>query len=83
MAAHDHHLLYSMCIHSLHTRRVVQFLLESVDALLVADVLVARCLEISMTQQGCIIMQRAMDVTPEPQPLIDEEYVLQRCQSNG
>jgi hypothetical protein len=64
--AHDHHLLYSMCIHSLHTRRVVQFLLESVDALLVADVLVARCLEISMTQQGCIIMQRAMDVTPEP-----------------
>lgn len=62
----DQHLVYSMCTHSLHTRRVVQFLMDSVDVVPVAEVLIQRCAEVSMTQQGCIIMQRAMDITQEP-----------------
>lgn len=62
----DQQLVYSMCTHSLHTRRVVQYLMDSVDILPIAEVLVQRCVEISMTQQGCIVMQRAMDITPEP-----------------
>lgn len=62
----DPQLVYSMCTHSLHTRRVVQFLMDNVNVAPVAEVLIQRCAEVSMTQQGCIIMQRAMDVTPEP-----------------
>jgi hypothetical protein len=62
----DRQLMYSMCTHSLHTRRVVQFLMEVGDIAPIADVLIHRCAEVSTTQQGCIIMQRAMDITPEP-----------------
>jgi hypothetical protein len=62
----DPQLVYAMCTHSLHTRRVVQFLMDNVNVAPVAEVLIQRCSEVSMTQQGCIIMQRAMDVTPEP-----------------
>lgn len=62
----DPQLVYSMCTHSLHTRRVVQFLMDNANVAPVAEVLIQRCAEVSMTQQGCIIMQRAMDVTPEP-----------------
>lgn len=62
----DQQLVYSMCTHSLHTRRVVQYLMDIDDVAPVAEVLIQRCVEISTTQQGCIIMQRAMDITPEP-----------------
>eukprot|EP00331_Platyophrya_macrostoma_P004370 CAMPEP_0176425292 /NCGR_PEP_ID=MMETSP0127-20121128/11311_1 /TAXON_ID=938130 /ORGANISM="Platyophrya macrostoma, Strain WH" /LENGTH=492 /DNA_ID=CAMNT_0017806443 /DNA_START=228 /DNA_END=1703 /DNA_ORIENTATION=- len=62
----DQELVFSMCTHSLHTRRVVQYVMDTVDVLSVAEVLIQRCPEVSRTQQGCIIMQRAMDITPEP-----------------
>lgn len=62
----DQQLVFAMCTHSLHTRRVVQYIMDTVDAIPIAEVLVQRCPEVSMTQQGCIIMQRAMDITPEP-----------------
>jgi hypothetical protein len=62
----DEQLIFSMCTHSLHTRRVVQFLIDMIGVELMGKVLVSRCVEISTTQQGCIIMQRAMDVAGEP-----------------
>lgn len=62
----DESLLFSMCTHSLHTRRVVQFLIDCVDIHFLAPILVTRCDEISTTQQGCIVMQRAMDVAKGP-----------------
>ena len=64
--ASDEQLIFSMCTHSLHTRRVVQFLIDMIGVELMGGVLISRCPEISMTQQGCIIMQRAMDVAAEP-----------------
>lgn len=64
--AMDEQLIFSMCTHSLHTRRVVQFLIDMIGVELMGNVLITRCVEISMTQQGCIIMQRAMDVAAEP-----------------
>jgi len=64
--ANDEQLLFSMCTHSLHTRRVVQYIIDTLDVQLLANVLITRCAEISMTQQGCIIMQRAMDIAGEP-----------------
>jgi len=62
----DPALVFHMCTSSLHTRRVVQFMLDSSDVQAIAEVLIQRCAEVSMSQQGCIVMQRAMDVTPEP-----------------
>lgn len=65
--APDESLVYSLCTHSLHTRRVVQFLLDTVDCTLLIDTITARCNEIATTQQGCIVVQRAMDVAKEAQ----------------
>lgn len=57
----DEQLCFSMCTHSLHTRRVAQFLIEK-DVSIMGHLLVSKCREIGMTQQGCIIMQKAMDL---------------------
>eukprot|EP00744_Colponema_vietnamica_P000466 GILI01000842.1.p1 GENE.GILI01000842.1~~GILI01000842.1.p1 ORF type:complete len:528 (+),score=121.21 GILI01000842.1:104-1585(+) len=65
--APDESLVYSLCTHSLHTRRVVQFLLDTVDCTFLIDTITARCNEIATTQQGCIVVQRAMDVAKEAQ----------------
>lgn len=62
----DPQLVFSMCTHSLHTRRVVQYLLDTVDCTFILNLLTAQCAAIATTQQGCIIMQRAMDVAAEP-----------------
>ena len=62
----DEQLMFSMCTHSLHTRRVVQFLIDMIGVDFMGKVLITRCVKISTTQQGCIIMQRAMDVAAEP-----------------
>ena len=64
--AADPQLVYSMCTHSLHTRRVVQFLMDNIDVTFITEVLVERCEEVATTQQGCIIMQKAMDLTQLP-----------------
>lgn len=64
--AADEQLVFSLCTHSLHTRRVVQFLMDTVDCTFLIVTLVNRCAEVAMTQQGCIVMQRAMDVAAEP-----------------
>lgn len=61
--AADPQLVFSMCTHSLHTRRVVQFLLDSMDCPFIFSLLTAHCVEIATTQQGCIVMQRAMDTS--------------------
>lgn len=60
--APDESLVYSLCTHSLHTRRVVQFLFDTIDCTSLIDTIAARCSEIATTQQGCIVVQRAMDV---------------------
>lgn len=65
--APDESLVYSLCTHSLHTRRVVQFLLDTVDCTFLIATITARCNEIATTQQGCIVVQRAMDVAVGPQ----------------
>jgi hypothetical protein len=65
--AADPQLLTSMCTHSLHTRRVVQYLLDTLsDSTFIIDLLARHISEIAMTQHGCIVMQRAMDVARGP-----------------
>jgi hypothetical protein len=66
MIAMDEQLVFSMCTHSLHTRRVVQYLLDSIDCTFIINLLTAHCSEVATTQQGCIVMQRAMDIAQEP-----------------
>ena len=48
----DEQLVFSMCTHSLHTRRVVQFILETMDNTFIVQVLINRCREVGTTQQG-------------------------------
>eukprot|EP00658_Telonema_sp_P-2_P014123 TRINITY_DN15351_c0_g1_i6.p1 TRINITY_DN15351_c0_g1~~TRINITY_DN15351_c0_g1_i6.p1 ORF type:complete len:173 (-),score=44.48 TRINITY_DN15351_c0_g1_i6:44-562(-) len=64
--AEDESLVFSMCTHSLHTRRAVQYLLDTVDSTFISRLIVARIEEVSTTQQGCIVAQRAMDCAKEP-----------------
>jgi hypothetical protein len=64
MLAADEQLTFSLCTHSLHTRRIVQFLLEGArveGCQFIVDLMVKKCREIATTQQGCIAMQRVMD----------------------
>jgi hypothetical protein len=61
--AQDEQLCFSLCTHSLHTRRLAQFILER-EPTAMGDMLIRRCREIGMTQQGCIVMQKAMDISP-------------------
>jgi hypothetical protein len=66
----DEQLTFSLCTHSLHTRRIVQFLLETVrvePCQFIVDVMIKQCREIATTQQGCIAMQRVMDCASESQ----------------
>jgi hypothetical protein len=59
----DEQLCFSLCTHSLHTRRLAQFLMER-DPSVLGELLVKKCREVGMTQQGCIVMQKAMDLAP-------------------
>lgn len=72
----DEPLAFSLCTHSLHTRRVVQHVMETFDPLFMSHLLVVRCQEVAMTQQGCIVMQRSMDHCTGPQrdALFDAVY---------
>jgi hypothetical protein len=60
----DEQLGFSICTHSLHTRRVVQHIIENIDGSFLCDLMSRHCTDIAMTQQGCIVMQRAMDNAP-------------------
>lgn len=64
--AADEQLGFSICTHSLHTRRVVQHIIENVDGLFLCDLMARRPADIAMTQQGCIVMQRSMDNSSGP-----------------
>ena len=64
VVANDPQLGYSLCIHSLHTRRVVQHIIDTYDPSFLLDVLIGRCADVATTQQGCIVMQRSMDRAP-------------------
>jgi hypothetical protein len=75
----DEQLIYSLCTHSLHTRRIVQYLLETIRVEccpVIVDVMVKQCREIATTQQGCIAMQRVMDCATDEQnaPLYAKIY---------
>eukprot|EP00758_Cryptobia_borreli_P008940 Tbor_TRINITY_DN5429_c3_g4::TRINITY_DN5429_c3_g4_i1::g.24684::m.24684 len=63
----DENLIFNMCTHSLHTRRAVQFLMDTVDSSFIIELLIRRCGEVASTQQGCIVTQRAMDISKDPQ----------------
>jgi len=60
----DEQLGFSVCTHSLHTRRVVQHIIESIDGNFLCELMSRHCAEIATTQQGCIVMQRSMDHAP-------------------
>uniref|UniRef100_A0A7S1L9G5 PUM-HD domain-containing protein n=1 Tax=Neobodo designis TaxID=312471 RepID=A0A7S1L9G5_NEODS len=61
----DEQLGFSVCTHSLHTRRVVQHIIEHIDGGFLCALMARHCAEVAMTQQGCIVMQRAMDNAPQ------------------
>jgi len=63
----DEQLGFSVCTHSLHTRRVVQHIIESIDGNFLCALMSRHCAEVATTQQGCIVMQRAMDHAPPGQ----------------
>lgn len=62
--AADEQLGFSICTHSLHTRRVVQHIIENLDGGFLCDLMSRHCADVAMTQQGCIVMQRSMDHAP-------------------
>jgi hypothetical protein len=62
--AADEQLGFSICTHSLHTRRVVQHIIENLDGGFLCDLMSRHCSDVAMTQQGCIVMQRSMDHAP-------------------
>ena len=57
----EEQLGFAMCTQSLHTRRVVQHIIETIDGNFLNDLMQRRCVEVAKTQQGCIVMQRSMD----------------------
>ena len=60
----DKQLLFSLCTHTLHSRRIVQFFLELLsteESRFIAQMMVDCTREVAMTQQGCIAMQRTLD----------------------
>lgn len=62
--AADEQFLVSLCTQSLHSRRMVQFMLDRLqpcDVSCFAKLMMKRCRDIAMTQQGCISMQRTLD----------------------
>ena len=64
LVASDSQLTFSLCTHSLHTRRVLQFFLEAMEPerySFIVDMMIDRCAEVAKTQQGCIAIQRVMD----------------------
>jgi hypothetical protein len=63
--SNDDQLGFSVCTHSLHTRRVVQHIIENIDGSFLCDLMSRHCREIATTQQGCIVMQRSMDNAPQ------------------
>jgi len=70
---HDEQLVFSLCTHSLHTRRIVQFLLEAEKermCKITADAMIHRCHAIATTQQGCISMQRVLELASPAEKLM-------------
>lgn len=61
----DEQLGFSVCTHSLHTRRVVQHIIEHLDGAFLCELMARHCSDIAVTQQGCIVMQRSMDHAPQ------------------
>lgn len=65
----DTNTMVELCTKSLHTRRMVQFLLEShgdVCGLCFGDAMVAHCLPVAVTQHGCISLQHVLrQTTPD------------------
>jgi len=62
--AADEQLMVSLCTSSLHSRRMVQFILEHLqpsEVSCIAKVMMKRCRDIAKTQQGCISIQRTLD----------------------
>jgi hypothetical protein len=65
----DEEVVIELCTSSLHSRRIIQFLLEKLDSNScesLIDNVVKKCSEVSRTQQGCIVIQRVLEcATPE------------------
>ena len=57
----EEQLGFAMCTQSLHTRRVVQHIIETIDGNFLNDLMQRRCVEVAKTQQGCIVIQRSLD----------------------
>ena len=69
MLVKEENTIFGLCTSSLHSRRIVQFFLDRLDQAqsdLLIEVIVRRCHEVARTQQGCIAIQRVLEVaSPE------------------
>ena len=63
VVAKEEAVVLALCTNSLHSRRIVQFFLDNLDAPsceFLVDVMIKKCNEVSRTQQGCIVIQRVL-----------------------
>jgi hypothetical protein len=67
--AKDEAMVFELCTGSLHTRRIVQFLLDTEEPTareFLSGMMEKRCNDVARTQQGCIVIQRVLDcASPE------------------
>jgi pumilio RNA-binding family len=62
--AREEAVVFELCTNSLHSRRIVQFFLDNLDASaceFLVDVMIKKCNDVSRTQQGCIVIQRVLE----------------------
>jgi hypothetical protein len=62
--AHEEAVIFELCTSSLHSRRIIQFFLDSLapeHCEFLVDVMAKRCSDVSRTQQGCIVIQRVLE----------------------